>query len=258
MIVDLGYGRGWAEHAAAQSIFRIDRALGRPLRITEAGRTRARQQQLWDWYRAGVGAQHGIVYPPARPGTSPHETGLAIDASLDHDWLIANGPAYGWLHDVPRDYPHFVYHANRDAHVGTAGGIATPLQEEDNVFGTFLADPKNGYTLVGAAGSFTGITPAMHAVLNAQGLILQRPTKVMSAAGMTALLAKFPPVNSHVELSAEDVAEIVAALENGSDAAVLAAIAALDQQGDTYQAQVLAALATVDEATLATFGLKRA
>lgn len=43
----------------------------------------------------------------------------------------------------------------------------------------------------------------------------------------------------------------------GGGADVLAAIAALDKQADTYQAQLLTAIAGVDEATLATFGLKR-
>lgn len=37
--VDIGHGRGWLEAEAAKSQARIDRALGHPQQITEAGRS---------------------------------------------------------------------------------------------------------------------------------------------------------------------------------------------------------------------------
>lgn len=217
-------------------------------------------------------AEQRAINPAISPLLSDHVKGRAVDINNQRSFRNVNQKLFlsilanhGWRNVQVNGAPftaepwHF---ANQSTN--PAGGDATPLPtpEEDAVFGTFIdiSQPAKGYTLLGDAGTWLGISPAVHSVLNAQGLIAQRPTKQMSTADHAALIALFPPVNSggDLELSDADVAEIVAALGHANNADVLAAIARLDTQSDTYQAQVLAALANVDEATLATFGLKRA
>lgn len=71
---------------------------GQNLAINEGGRSRARQQQLYDLYRAGRGNL------AARPGTSLHESGRAIDFggaiqnanSPQHRWLQQNAGRWGF------------------------------------------------------------------------------------------------------------------------------------------------------------------
>ena len=66
--------------------------------VTEAGRTNARQAQLYNLYKAGKGNL------AAAPGHSVHETGRAFDLngygggtnSPQFKWLLANAKAYGF------------------------------------------------------------------------------------------------------------------------------------------------------------------
>ena len=63
--------------------------------LSDAGRTRAEQQRLYDaWLRTNK------TYPPAVafPGTSLHETGIAIDvAEPARAWMRQFGRYYGWV-----------------------------------------------------------------------------------------------------------------------------------------------------------------
>ena len=54
---------------------RAEALLGEPVPMTSGFRSRAEQQRLWD-------ARGSNPYPVARPGTSRHETGLAVDVPL--------------------------------------------------------------------------------------------------------------------------------------------------------------------------------
>ena len=71
---------------------------GYDMKINEGGRTRARQQQLYNLYKSGRGNL------AARPGTSLHESGRAIDlggafqnaGSREHRWLQANAGRWGF------------------------------------------------------------------------------------------------------------------------------------------------------------------
>lgn len=128
-MTDLGHGRGWCRDDAAQSIFRIDKALGHPLDINSAGRTEAEQNHLiYEYYTVGGPKNRPpYLYPPARPASSsPHvkNGGIAIDTD-EQAWMLAHGPEYGFLHDVPSDKPHFVYHPERDLHK-TGAPISMP------------------------------------------------------------------------------------------------------------------------------------
>ena len=112
MHVALSHGRGWLNAAAAASLGRVDRAIGHPLQITEAGRSRAGQQAHWDRY---VRYLNGGPWAPlaAKPGTSPHEFGNAIDTN---ERLVALLAGHGWSRPLKSEPWHFVYNPNNDKH----------------------------------------------------------------------------------------------------------------------------------------------
>ena len=81
---------------------RADRLLGSPVPVASGLRTRAQQQALWD-------RRHTNPYPVARPGTSHHEQGRAVD--VPHQFvprLLAVAGAAGLCQPMPRTDPvHF-------------------------------------------------------------------------------------------------------------------------------------------------------
>ena len=84
------------------AIARAEALLGRPIPITSGWRSPAQQQWLWDHRDTNP-------YPVARPGTSKHERGLAIDVAL---WfvpeLLTVAAAAGLCHPLPAADPvHF-------------------------------------------------------------------------------------------------------------------------------------------------------
>ncbi len=114
----------WLSAAAARSYLRM-RAAGMPAGgIASAGRTYAEQQALWDAYKAGTGNL------AARPGTSRHETGRAIDITRSTPaqlWAAAGAlplsvslaettraECFGWVRDVKSEPWHFVYFPKLD------------------------------------------------------------------------------------------------------------------------------------------------
>lgn len=123
-MVDLGGGRGWLNDAPAASLFRIDGALGHRMQITEAGRTRAQQQAHWDRYR-----RYGSPIA-ARPGTSLHEKGSAIDTNEGQNH-VALLQSHGWRRTVYRNGKlvepwHFEYFPNEDRYrSGSGAGSAS-------------------------------------------------------------------------------------------------------------------------------------
>lgn len=108
----------WLSAPAGESYLRAV-ADGLPAGITSAGRTRAEQQDLWDKWRAGLMPDTPYV---AKPGTSKHETGLALDLPAGtgaRAWVHAHGEAYGWIGSlVPGEPWHFEYQEKRDTKKG--------------------------------------------------------------------------------------------------------------------------------------------
>lgn len=111
-VTQLSGGRGWLNAPAAGSLARVDRAIGHPLQITEAGRTRAEQQAHYDRYMRYL---RGGPWAPlaAAPGSSPHEFGNAIDTNERLVTLLAT---HGWSRPLKVEPWHFVYNANNDRH----------------------------------------------------------------------------------------------------------------------------------------------
>jgi hypothetical protein len=67
-----GGDRAGLAPAMLAALARADGLLGRPVRVVSGLRTRAEQEALWE-------RRHANPYPVARPGTSDHERGLAVD-----------------------------------------------------------------------------------------------------------------------------------------------------------------------------------
>lgn len=121
----IGNGR-WLEAAAAASYKRMLKA-GMPAGgIASAGRTYAQQLYLWKLYLSGRGNL------AARPGTSRHESGRAMDITrrtAAQLWAVKGGSAmsrssgekiraneYGWYRTVPGEAWHFAYNPAKDKH----------------------------------------------------------------------------------------------------------------------------------------------
>lgn len=119
----------WLDAPAARSYDRM-LAAGMPAGgITEAGRTRARQEYLWSEYLAGR-----LIATAARPGTSRHERGAALDmvtSSPAHAWLIAHGARHGWtrplLHAAKPEPWHWEYAPTWDRHLTDDTAPVPPL-----------------------------------------------------------------------------------------------------------------------------------
>jgi hypothetical protein len=85
----------WLRKDAAASYERM-KAAGMPGGcVNDAGRTRAEQQALYDaWLRTGKKNPPSV----ARPGTSLHESGIAIDlAEPARAWIRKHGARFGWV-----------------------------------------------------------------------------------------------------------------------------------------------------------------
>lgn len=100
--------------------------------ITEATRTRARQEHLYAEYLAGR-----LLATAARPGTSLHEQGYAVDVRTASDtqaWLIAHGADHGWyrplLHAAKPEPWHWQYRASHDQHLTDSTTPVPDLQED--------------------------------------------------------------------------------------------------------------------------------
>lgn len=98
-----GGDRAGLAPAMLAALARADGMLGSPVRVVSGLRTRAEQEALW----AGRGTN---PYPVARPGSSDHERGLAIDvARADVTELLAVADDAGLCQPLPRTDPvHFV------------------------------------------------------------------------------------------------------------------------------------------------------
>jgi len=118
--VDIAPGH-WLRADAAASYQRM-RAAGMPAGgITDAGRTYAEQAAMYARYLRGE-----LVAYAARPGTSKHETGTALDLDgAARAWAREHGRAFGWLRDrVAREPWHMEYVLVLDQRL--LSGAATP------------------------------------------------------------------------------------------------------------------------------------
>jgi hypothetical protein len=123
-------GKYWLSGDAAASFLRLFADSGDLAGLIAAGRTYAEQAILYALYKAGKGNL------AAKPGTSLHESGLAIDVTRGtplHTWLTKGGVPltvksgesiraheYGWYRTVPSEAWHFRYYRAKDRHRSAA------------------------------------------------------------------------------------------------------------------------------------------
>lgn len=137
-VTQLTGGRGWLDAAAAASVHRIDRQLGRLADVNDAGRSAEQanaNRAAWEAYRDGRGP-----WAPYALGAdeSVHCQGRAVDSD---DWYNAAAAAVwranGWRqtarYNDDRDEPwHGEYFAEQDQHINDPEpSTATPDPEED-------------------------------------------------------------------------------------------------------------------------------
>lgn len=93
---------------------------GLSLIVNSAWRSMMEQHILWDRYQSALVAwSEGRVStkpaPVAKPGYSPHQSGVAVDLNRNHDngrtdkWLADNALLFGFVRDVPGELWHFTY-----------------------------------------------------------------------------------------------------------------------------------------------------
>ncbi|NOX31618.1 MAG: hypothetical protein GXP35_16465 [Actinobacteria bacterium] len=89
--------------AMLAALARADDLLGQVVPVVSGYRSPAHQQLLWD-------RRAGNIYPVARPGTSKHEAGLAVDVPLIFVQTLKAVAAFsGLCHPLPDTDPvHFV------------------------------------------------------------------------------------------------------------------------------------------------------
>ncbi len=123
-------GKFWLAGDAAASYLRMLADSGDLTGLVAAGRTYAEQAALYKAYLNGTGNL------AARPGTSLHESGLAIDVTRKtplQTWMATGGATmtvhsgeklrageYGWFRTVPSEAWHFRYYRAKDKHRAAA------------------------------------------------------------------------------------------------------------------------------------------
>ncbi|MDR2294675.1 MAG: hypothetical protein LBE05_05675 [Microbacterium sp.] len=163
-------GRGWLDAPAAASVHRIDRQLGRPADVNDAGRSPEQanaNRAAWEAWRDGRGP-----WAPYALGAdeSVHCKGLAVDSD---DWYNPEAAAVwranGWRqtarYDDDRDEPwHGEYFAEHDQHINdappappAAAAAETPM--EDDVTVTYCAGTKQKYQMILANAGLFWIVP---------------------------------------------------------------------------------------------------
>lgn len=96
-----GGARNGLAPAMLAALHRADAVLGRPVPVTSGRRTRAEQQRLYDQRSTNA-------FPVAKPGSSRHESGLAIDVPLAIAERLARvSDRTGLCRPVPDDPVHF-------------------------------------------------------------------------------------------------------------------------------------------------------
>ena len=218
----------WLDEPAAASYARA-RAAGMSAGITDAGRTRTEQEALYAAYLRGE-----LAATAARPGTSVHELGRALDLpSWPRAWL-ATHPEHGWRRTLlPSEPWHFEYFPGLDGHRADEEDDMRMLQR-NNVNGSVsLIGP--GWSLPLGAWSVAAWTR-----------ILGRGPQVVTAADYDVAIACLRQGVTAGDQNAADVDE-------GALAAALAPLLAGRGEviGDDAVAMLLAAIKAQPAATVA-------
>mgnify|MGYP003642050976 FL=1 len=111
---------------------------GKELSVTSGFRTWAKQQELYDKYKAGTGNL------AARPGNSNHQNGIAVDFNVHaaggrYEWMVKNAWKYGFIRTCARERWHWEYW-------GDWTGQEKPEWAKDEAFGTGGHHPRSMFS----------------------------------------------------------------------------------------------------------------
>lgn len=111
-LIGVGHHRLWGPAATAyKALVAAAESDGIDIGITDSYRTYEVQVDLV--LRKGLYSEGGLA---ARPGTSRHGWGLAVDLVLDDEalaWMRANAADYGWVETTPREPWHWEFTARQ-------------------------------------------------------------------------------------------------------------------------------------------------
>lgn len=130
--IDIGHRRGWLAPAAAASLRRVDRRLGRPLDVNSAGRTRDEQMQAFLAFKAGTGAR--ALHPDSE--LAFHVRGRAVDTDDRLPWIRE----HGWIADIPGEPWHHEYRQRLDRFREAGDDLALDDGEEEVEMRTFITE----------------------------------------------------------------------------------------------------------------------
>lgn len=210
-------GGGRLQSTAAAAWNRLEEAyrakFGSYLTVQSALRTRAEQQRLYDGWIARL---PGFSLA-ARPGTSLHERGLSVDVAapanvdgtVQHEWLEANAPSFGFKWTGKDFRPVEAWHFD---YVGS-GAAGTPALSQDVANRqAFLNTLGHGLVVDGISGPKT--KAAIAAFQKSQGLVPDGVWGPKTAAAHAALTAVKPsPPTPVTSASFGSVADVQRALK---------------------------------------------
>lgn len=142
-------------------LFTAAKTDGLPMMVASAFRSHEDQQKMWDGFMTTRG-QAFTVSRVAKPGTSEHQTGLAIDISTasqtcaaDSDkcelnsasiaWLAENAPRFGFIQRYPMGKQSITGFSNEEWHYRYVGvPLAKALSESGMTFDEFVAQVAPG------------------------------------------------------------------------------------------------------------------
>lgn len=206
----------WLDAPAADSYRRMIAAGCPEGGITDAGRTYYEQAELYRLYLAGK-----LKATAAKPGTSKHETGRALDLDgAARAWVRTHGAAYGWMKDRVKNEPwHVEYEAAHDKQT------ASPAPEGDDMF-----NDTDRYALNLVLGAVGRNEQRLSSLAQQMGVALADIDKIEwgvldNTAGARAMIAQAQVAIANLGASAADPEG--GATPEGATEAILEAINAL-------------------------------
>lgn len=151
---DIGHGRGILPQDAARSIARIDAAIGGVLQVTEAGRTYARQLDLYTKWINGVPGYNRALHPDDPLANHVLMDGRrgAIDTEAVNWGQVTEAflNANGWFRTASDEYWHYEYFFDRDQFFDVEtelGDMMDELERLSVVVGGTYERAKNGESI---------------------------------------------------------------------------------------------------------------
>ncbi len=145
-----------------QQLFAAAKADGVDLMISSAYRSLQDQQKLYDGYMTEKGQAYTVSHV-AKPGTSEHQSGLAVDitsasiaCAADSDkceltyvainWLAQNAPRFGFIQRYPMGKQSITGFSNEEWHYRYVGvPLAKALSDASLTFDEFVQQAAPGY-----------------------------------------------------------------------------------------------------------------